>query len=51
MKYLELFLQKNFENFHVDKDVTKDSQNFQLTSISGNIPALKDKKIHDLSLT
>ena len=37
--------------FYVDKDVTKNSLSFQLTSISGNIPVLKDKKIHNLSLT
>ena len=37
--------------FYVDKDVTKNSLNFQLTSISGNIPVLQDKKIHNLSLT
>ena len=37
--------------FYVDKDVTKNSLSFQLTSISGNIPVLKDKKTHNLSLT
>ena len=37
--------------FYVDKDVTKNSLSFQLTSISGNIHVLKDKKIHNLSLT
>ena len=31
--------------------MNKDSLNFQLTSVSGNLPILKDKKIHNLSLT
>ena len=33
---------ENFLNFFLS---------FQLTSISGNLPTLKDKKIHNLSLT
>ena len=31
--------------------MTKNSLSFQLTSINGNVPVLKDKKIRDLSLT
>ena len=37
--------------FYVDRDVTKNSLSFQLTSISGNIPKLKDGKIYILALT
>ena len=35
----------------MSKDKNKDSLSFQLTSISGELPVLKDKKIHNLSLT
>ena len=37
--------------FLINKDTIKNRLSFQLTSISGNIPKLKDKKIHNLSLT
>ena len=36
--------------FYINKDITKNSLSFQLTSVSGKIPKLKDKKIY-LSLT
>ena len=42
---------ENLLNFFVNKNTNKDSLSFQLTSISGNLPTLKDKKIHNLSLT
>ena len=42
---------ENFLKFFVNRDTNKDSLSFQLTSISGNLPTLKDKKIHNLSLT
>ena len=42
---------ENFLKFYTDKDTTKDSKSFQLTSVSGQLPKLKDKKIYNLSLT
>ena len=36
---------------YIDKDVTKNSLYFQLTGISENMPVLKDKKIHNLSMS
>ena len=42
---------ENLLKFFVNKNTNKDSLSFQLTSISGNLPTLKDKKIHNLSLT
>ena len=35
----------------LDKDKNKNSLSFQLTNISGKIPKLKDKKVHNFSLT
>ena len=35
---------ENFLKFFVNRDTNKDSLNFQLTSISGNLPTLIDKK-------
>ena len=37
--------------FYVNKDTTKNSLSFQLTSVRGKLPKLKDKKIYNLSLT
>ena len=51
MKYLKQSDQKTKLNFFVNKDTIKNSLSFQLTSISGNLPTLKDKRIHNLSLT
>ena len=42
---------ENLLKCFVNKNTNKDSLSFQLTSISGNLPTLKDKKIHNLSLT
>ena len=42
---------EKFFKFFVSKDKNKDSLSFQLTGISGELPVLKDKKIHNLSLT
>ena len=41
---------KEFLKFYIDKNITKNSLTFQLTSINGKIPKLKDNKIHNLSL-
>ena len=38
-------------NFLVNKDTIKNSLSFQLLSVNENVSKLKDKKIHDLSLT
>ena len=35
---------ENFLKFFVNRDTNKDSLSFQLTSLSGNLPSLKDKK-------
>ena len=35
---------KNFLKFFVNRDTNKDSLHFQLTSVSGNLPTLRDKK-------
>ena len=35
----------------MDEDTVRNNLSFQLASISGAVPTLKDKKIHDLSLT
>ena len=37
--------------FFVNKNTNKDSLSFQLRSISGKLPTLKNKKNHNLSLT
>ena len=37
--------------FFVNRDKNKESLSFQLTKISGELPALKDKKIRNFSLT
>ena len=42
---------ENFLKFFVNRDTNKDSLSFQLMSISGNLPTLRDKKVHKLSLT
>ena len=42
---------ENLLKFFVKKNTNKDSLSFQLTSVSGNLPILKDKKIHHVSLT
>ena len=35
---------ENFLKFFVNRDINKDSLSFQLTSVSGNLLTLKDKK-------
>ena len=42
---------ENLLKFLVNKHTNKDSLSFQLTSISGKLPTLKEKKNHNLSLT
>ena len=42
---------EHFLKFFVNRDTNKDSLSFQLMSISGNLPTLRDKKVHKLSLT
>ena len=48
---LKLVSPENSLNFLVDKDTVRNNLNFQLASISEDVPTLKDKKNHDLSLT
>ena len=42
---------ENLLNFFVNKNTKKDSLSFQLTNISGKLPTLQDKNIHNFSLT
>ena len=42
---------EEYLKFFVDKDKNKNSLSFQLTDISGKISKLKDKKVHNFSLT
>ena len=42
---------ENFLKSFGSGDINKDSLSFQLTSIHGNLPTLKDKNIHNLTLT
>ena len=37
--------------FYINKDTTKNSLSFQLTSVSRKLPKSKDRKIYNLSLT
>ena len=47
----EIICPENLLKFFVKKNTNKDSLSFQLTSVSGNLPTLKNQKIHNLSLT
>ena len=51
MKYFKQSDQKTKLKFFVNKDAIKNSLSFQLTSVSGNLRTLKDKRIHNLFLT
>ena len=42
---------EEFLKFYIDNDATKNSLSFQLTSINGKLPKLKDKNIYHFSLT
>ena len=42
---------ENYLKFYVERDAIKNNLNFQLTSVSGPLPKLKDKKIYNFSLT
>ena len=42
---------ENLLEFFVNKNTNKDILGFRVASVSGKLPALKDKKIHKLSLT
>ena len=42
---------ENLLKCFVKKNTNKDFLSFQVASVSGNLPILKDKKIHNLSLT
>ena len=42
---------EEYLKFFVHKDKNKNSLSFQLTNISGKIPKLKDKKVHNFSRT
>ena len=48
---LKLVSPENSLKFLVDKDTVRNNLSFQLASISGDVPTLIDKKIHDLSLS
>ena len=48
---LDLISPENMLNFLVSKDTIKNNLSFQLLSLNGNVPKLKDRNIHDLSLT
>ena len=42
---------ENCLEFSIEKDIIKNSVDFQLTSISGKLPKIRDKKIYNFSLT
>ena len=48
---LKIISLENLLKFLVNRDTIRNNLSFQLTSISGTVPTLKDKKIHDLFLT
>ena len=48
---LKIISPENLLKVLVNRDTIRNNLSFQLTSISGTVPALKDKEIHDLSLT
>ena len=48
---LKLVSPENSLRFLVDKDTVRNNLSFQLASVSGGVPTLKDKKNHNLSLT
>ena len=48
---LKIISPENLLKFLVNRDTIRNNLSFQLTSISGTVPTLKDKKIHNLSLT
>ena len=48
---LKIIRPENLLKFLVNRDTIRSNRSFLLTSISGTVPTLKDKKIHDLSLT
>ena len=50
-KIFKIISPENFLKFLVNKDTINNILSFQLTNIRGNLPTLKDKKIHNLSLT
>ena len=42
---------ENYLKFHVERNAIKNNLTFQLTSVSGPLPKLKDKRIYNFSLT
>ena len=46
-----LLRDENFLKFLIEKNTLKNELKLQLTNISRNIPKLKDKKIHNFSIT
>ena len=48
---LKIISPENLLKFLVNKDIVGNNLSLQLTNISGAVPTLKYKKIHDLSLT
>ena len=48
---LKIVSPQEYLKFFLDKDKNKNSLSFQLNDISGKIPKLQDKKVHNFSLT
>ena len=48
---LKIVSPENSLKFLVDKDTIRNNLSFKLASISGTVATLKEKKIHDLSVT
>ena len=48
---LKIISPENLLKFLVNRDTARNNLSFQLMSISGAVPTLKDKKTHNLSLT
>ena len=48
---LKIISPENLLKFLVNRGTVRNNLSFQLTSISGVVPTLKDKKLHNLSLT
>lgn len=48
---LKIITPETYLKFYFERYTTKNSLSFQLANINGNPPKLKDKKIHNFSLT
>ena len=47
----KIVIPREYLKFYVERDASKNFLSFQLTNVSGNLPKLIDKKIHNFSLT